>query len=344
MPSKRKHLLIMRLSAMGDVAMLVPVLKAFRSANPDAEVTILTRAFFQAFFRDVEGVRFFSPDLSGRHKGFPGLIRLAKDLAALGITHVADVHDVLRTKIVRTILSCKGVKVAVIDKGRAEKRALTRKHRKLRRQLKTTVERYRETLIRAGMECPEPVPATRQAAPIPEEIRRITGPKSGRWIGVAPFAQHRGKIYPLPLMAELIGKLSEKGTVFIFGGGDYEREYAEAMEQKYPGVVSVIGKIRLASELDLISNLDVKVTMDSAAMHMASLVGVPVVSVWGATHPFAGFYGFGQDMGNAVQLDLDCRPCSVYGNKKCMWGDWRCLERIHPEVIAARVGEVLDNL
>lgn len=326
---------------MGDVAMLVPVLKAFREANPDVEVTILTRAFFQAFFRDIEGLRFFSPDFGGRHKGLAGLGRLARDLAPFGITHVADLHDVLRTKLLRRLLGHKVQKTAVIDKGRAEKRALTRKHRKLRKQLKTTVERYRETLLRAGFECPLPVSVERMPRPVPEEIAQLAGAKEQPWIGVAPFAQHRGKIYPLPLMTEAIGELAAMGKVFIFGGGDYEKEYAEAMEKMFPGVVSVIGKIRLAAEINLISNLDVKVTMDSAAMHMASLVGVPVVSVWGATHPFAGFYGFGQDPDDAVQLDLDCRPCSVYGNKECMWGDWRCLERIPPTAVAGRVAAVL---
>lgn len=328
---------------MGDVAMLVPVVKAFRQANPDVEITILTRAFFQPFFREVRGVSFFSPDLAGRHKGFRGLMRLAKDLAALGITHVADTHDVLRTKIVRTLLGGKVRKVAVIDKDRAGKRALTRKHRKLRRQLKTSVERYRETLQRAGFEVPEPAPEPRHTVPVPTEISNLAGAKTLPWIGVAPFAQHKGKIYPLPLMTELIGLLSSRGKVFVFGGGDYEREYAEAMEERFPNVVSVIGKIKLAAELDLIANLDVKVTMDSAAMHMASLVGTPAVSVWGATHPHAGFYGFGQDPDNAVQLDLECRPCSVYGNKACMWGDWRCLERIEPAAIFRRVDSVLNK-
>lgn len=342
MREKRTHILIIRLSAMGDAAMVAPVVGALRAAHPDAEITILTRPFFQPFFRDVENVGFLAPDFAGRHKGLAGLVRLANDISACGVTHIADMHDVLRTKIVRRMLRFRVKGISVIDKGRADKKALTRKYNKKLRQLEPTVDRYRDTLLRLGFAIPKPAPPQKKALAIPEEISRAAGRKQGVWIGVAPFAQHKGKIYPAAQMAELIAMLAARYKVFIFGGGQYEKEYAEAMQQRCGGnVVSVIGKIKLAQELDLISNLDAMVTMDSSSMHMASLVATPVVSVWGATHPFAGFYGFGQDPANAVQLDLPCRPCSVYGNKPCIYKDYRCMERITPEMIFDRVEKVL---
>ncbi len=341
---KAPHLLIIRLSAMGDVAMVVPVLKALKTDYPDLRITILTRPFFQPFFRDIEGIGFLAPDFKGRHKGVAGMIRLYRDIAACGVTHVADLHDVIRTKVLRRMLLLTGKQVSVIDKGRADKRAMTRKFRKFLEPLKPTVERYRDTILRLGFRFRKPVPEQKSSRPIPAPIFDIVGEKHGKWIGVAPFAQHRGKIYPTQQADELIGLLAgEYERVFVFGGGPYEREFAECMEMRHPGVVSVIGKIRLGDELDLIANLDLIVSMDSSAMHMASLVGTDCVSVWGATHPYAGFYGFGQDPRNAVQLDLSCRPCSVYGNKPCLFGDYHCLTRISPQMIADKVREVLNR-
>lgn len=109
----------------------------------------------------------------------------------------------------------------------------------------------------------------------------------------------------------------------------------------YPRVVSLSGKLKLDGELALISHLNVMVSMDSANMHLASLVGVPVVSVWGATHPFAGFMGWGQSMDNAVQLDLPCRPCSIFGNKPCLRGDYACLEGLKAEMIMNKINLIL---
>ena len=85
------------------------------------------------------------------------------------------------------------------------------------------------------------------------------------------------------------------------------------------------------------SYIDVMVSMDSANMHLASLVGTTVVSVWGATHPYAGFMGWNQKEENAVQVTLPCRPCSIFGNKPCRRGDYACLRQIEPSDIIQKI-------
>ncbi len=335
---KINHLLIIRLSAMGDVAMSVPVVAALRRTRPELKITILTRPFFRPFFRDVADIEFLELDPKGRHKGLRGLLRLADDIRRAGIDGVADLHDVLRTKVVRTILRLHRIKVAVIDKGRKAKKELTRRSHKVFVPLTSTIERYYITILRLGLRFYIDTHMVRKPSPMPESIASLAGPKEGVWVGVAPFAKHKGKIYPIPLADELIGILSRTyDKVFIFGGGSHEQSFAEGMETRHQGVVSVIGRVNLSAEMDVISNLDAIVSMDSSAMHIASLVGTPAISVWGATHPFAGFYAFGQDPADAVQLDLQCRPCSVYGNKPCIFGDYRCLDNIPPQTIADAV-------
>ena len=336
---------------MGDVAMTVPVVGSLRETYPDTEIVVLTTPFFRPFFRDVKGIEFFVPDLKGRHKGVMGLWCLAGDMWKEygGFDMVADLHGVLRSRILRFFLRMRGARAASIDKGRGEKRRLTRLRHKALVPLRTTIERYTDVFARLGLNLPQPVAniaplALRKPKPLNERSRNLTGRHDGKWIGVAPFAKHPGKIYPPELMEQVIAGASRmpKAKVFIFGGGPEEKVFAERLEQKYPKVVSVVGELKLEEELDVISNLDLMVSMDSSAMHMASLLGVPVVSVWGATHPFAGFYGFGQDYSNAVQLDLPCRPCSVYGNKPCAIGGYPCMNDIAPEIVIERIAAALD--
>ena len=335
-----QRILIIRLSAMGDVAMTVPAVDALRHAYPELKISILTTPFFQPFFREIPDLDFVPFDKKGRHKGFRGLFRLWNDIRkAQKIDAVADLHDVLRSKVLRTLFRLSGKRVAVIDKGRAEKKALTRPKNKIRKPLEPTVERYADVLKRLGRPVTLPPRAERRTHPVPDAIAETAGAKSGKWIGIAPFAQHQGKRYPPELMEQVVGRLSQNGdyTLFLFGGGPQEQAVADEWAAKYPNTVSAIGKVRLAQELDLISNLDALVSMDSSAMHMASLYAVPVVSVWGATHPSAGFMGWGQSETNAVQLDLPCRPCSIYGNKPCMYGDYRCMHNINPHKIIERI-------
>jgi ADP-heptose:LPS heptosyltransferase len=91
------------------------------------------------------------------------------------------------------------------------------------------------------------------------------------------------------------------------------------------------------------SHLDLMLSMDSANMHLASLTGVPVISIWGATHPYAGFMGYGQNPDNAIQTSLPCRPCSIYGNKPCMSKDYACLNDIRPETVLEKIQLTIQN-
>ena len=173
-----------------------------------------------------------------------------------------------------------------------------------------------------------------------EEVKaKSLKPRGEKWIGIAPFAAHKGKIYPLEKMERVIELLLEREPncrIFLFGGGAEERELLTQWESRHDRCTcALLGS--LYNELVLMSHLDTMVSMDSANMHLASLTGTRVVSVWGATHPFAGFMGWNQSPADAVQTTLPCRPCSIFGNKPCLHGDYPCLNSITPEEIVERV-------
>ena len=200
-------LLVIRLSAMGDVAMTVPVLALLRRQYPEIKITVLTTKFLQPFFREVADVSFFAPDLKGRHKGVKGIWTMSRDLGRFDL--VADLHDVLRSKGLRKLMRLKGSRVAYINKGQKEKKALTAPEKKIKVQLKTTVERYRDVFLKLGFDLP-PVPLPERIRyPMSETVRELAGAREKRWIGVSPFAQHRGKIYPPEMMERVIVRLSE---------------------------------------------------------------------------------------------------------------------------------------
>ncbi len=339
-----KHILIIRMSLMGDVVMTVPVIRALRKKYPEVKITVLTRPFFAPFFRGIRNMRFFLLNIHVRHKGFWGPFRIASDAKKDGVDAVADMQDNVSSQMIRKLLGVKGCRVAHIDKGRGSKRRLCRKGYMNFHQLKTTVQRYADVLRDLGFEL-DPEPTSEMTLPIPLAINYLHGPKTGPWIGIAPFAKYSSKVYPVEQMEKVATALADRAQkVFIFGGGANERRVAEQIATLRDNIVSVIGIMGLGDELNLISNLDVMVTMDSVSMQMSSLVGTPAVSIWGGTHPYAGFYGFGQDPANAVQLPLECRPCSVIGNKPCKYSDYKCLNQIRPETIVEKVWSVYEKL
>lgn len=332
-----RHVVAIRLSAMGDVVMLAHTLRAFKAAYPDVKVTVATRRQFESFFDGID-VDFIFVDTNGRHRGVAGLWKLYRDIGRRNVDAIADMHGVLRSIVVRSLFRMSMYRCAKINKGKVEKWFRVGYNSQNSVPLKHTVVRYCDVLRDLGFEFDNPAPAVKMARPNP------MGEKHGLWVGFAPFSAHDGKTYPADLRVEAVRLLSGRyDRVFIHSGGGAEAEFAMQMERAYGNVTAVNGKVDMAGELNLISNLDCIVSMDSLAMHMASLVATPVVSVWGATHPALGFLGYGCSPEGVLQVDMPCRPCSVYGEMKCQYGDYRCLRAITPEMIVAKVDEMIAS-
>lgn len=318
-------MLAYRFSAFGDVAMTAPVFREFLEQNPDVEIVMVSRNNFEALFADIPNVIFKGINLDD-YKGIFGLRRLAKELIKeFNPDLIANLHDVIRTKVLDKIYRRKGLKVFKINKGKEEKEHLTDVWNLNKVQLKKTVERYADVFREMGFK-----------VELSHQLRPKSIKKSG--IGFAPFAQHQGKMLPLEKSYELVRILAKKHTIYFFGGGKSETEILEKWEKEIPNTFSLAGKLSLTEELKKISELELMISMDSANMHLASLMGTRCVSIWGQTHPFAGFLGFGQSEEDVVQVkDLTCRPCSVFGDKECYRGDWACLGEMDIQKIVDKV-------
>lgn len=345
--SKIKHIVVFRLSAMGDVAMTVPVIRAFVSQHPNVKITIVSRPFFKPFFDGISNVNFFGIDLKERHKGFFGLLRLYKDLKQLKIDALADLHNVLRSKIIRNLFALSGIKTAFVDKGRTEKKALTRAENKIFRPVMSMFERHKKVFQELGFDLNLNNPEFPAKATLSSEILKITGEKTQNWIGIAPFAQYESKVYPQDLMQEVIDKLAQNtnNKIFLFGGGNKEIEILNQFAFGKENAITIAGKIKFEEELKLISNLDVMLSMDSGNSHIAAILGIKVITLWGATHPYAGFLSFNQTMDSALVSDREkypLLPTSVYGNKK-VEGYEDAMRSISVESVVEKVVENLKK-
>ena len=310
------------MSAMGDVAMTIPVIRALVQQNPNVKITMVSRPLFQPFFEEIPNVDFFAVEVKGRHKGFLGLLKLYSDLKQLDIDAVADLHNVLRSQIIRTLFALSGKKIAYTHKGRADKKALTRTENKVFQPVKSMVDRHVDTFNQLGLRIDLSNPTFPKKAILSNDITKLSGEKGNhKWIGIAPFAQYESKVYPKDLMQQVIDDLASNTNtkIFLFGAGNKEIETLNSFAKGKENVINVAGKLKLLQELDLISNLDVMLSMDSGNAHIAAMLGVKVVTLWGATHPFAGFKPFHQPIENCIVSDREkfpMLPTSVYGNKK----------------------------
>lgn len=334
------RILVIRFSAMGDVALTVPALSGLLEKYPDNEVIMLTRNPFQPLFSPVKNVRFFSPDLKGRHKGIPGIYRIYRDIRDSSDPDiVVDLHDVLRSKMLRLLFRIAGKPVFILDKGRKEKKLLISGKKKV--FLKHTVERYSETFARAGFPIVPSDKVIIQPGPDALKETHILFPGGDYLkIGVAPFARHNLKMWPEENMIRLLKLIAEgRNSRFYLFGGIEDAARMEHFQSKIPGALNVTGKYKLETELALMSRLDLMIAMDSSNMHMAALTGTRVISIWGGTDPMAGFGPWMQPENYSIRVpveELDCRPCTIYGKGKSR-NNFKCMTRLTPEIVYRRM-------
>jgi len=334
------RLLVIRFSAMGDVALTIPVLRGVLQHNPDLEITMVSKANLEPLFHDIERLEFFRVQL-GNYSGISGLYRLYRKLQVHGKWDaIIDLHSVMRTWVIGGLFKLSGVPVHRIDKGRSEKKALVRKEDKIFKQLKHSTERYLDVFKSFGFE------GTVETGTVVHVIEKARNSlelfiaendlsRDKKWLGLAPFSKHKQKTWPLSKVTSLIEALQEDGTyqIFLLGGRE-DAEELSGLERLYPFCSNLAGRLSLDEEIALIHQLDLVIAMDSFNMHLAALIGTKVISIWGGTHPYAGFGPINDNDQYIAQVpheELNCRPCSVFGSNPCYRGDWACLKGVEAE-------------
>ena len=339
------HVLVFRFSAMGDVAMMVPVLRKLFHQNSGVQVTLVTRPFYTPIFNEFPQLQIVTPDFKSTHKGVKGLWKLFVALKKLRPSAVVDLHAVLRTHLLRFFFRLFGYRVLKINKGRSAKRRLTRVKNKIFVPLQSTPYRFAEVFSKLGFDIDLTVSEHIDPLPLTESIRQSLPPKDRPWIGIAPFAAHPGKVYPLDLMQKVIAFLQQEHCIFLFGGGASETHQCELWEKAYPNVTSMANRYALKEELAIISNLSLMLSMDSANGHLAANYNIPVVTLWGQTHPFAGFAPFGQPDSFALSADrgqYPKLPTSVYGSH-IPKGYQAAMRSIDPKHVIERILVILSQ-
>ncbi|MBT8235742.1 MAG: glycosyltransferase family 9 protein [Bacteroidia bacterium] len=343
-PDRPKRLVVLRFSALGDVALTVPVILAFLEAYPAYSLTVVTRPIFSPIFANIERVNVMEAELEGVHKGMPGLFRLFSSIRELQAETILDLHNVLRTKVLRFLFGFQSNRFKAVDKGRSEKKALTRSANKVLKPLKHTTQRYKEVFEALGYSFGLGSTQTLPSLKMPQNILD-TSRLEGKVIGIAPFAAHEGKVYDLRRLEKVIREINAQidCTIICFGGGNKEKSAIAHWNSTYPNCINLIGQVAFEEELKVISNLDLMLSMDSGNGHLAAIFGVPTLTLWGITHPFAGFAPYGQPEENSLVADktkFPLIPTSIYGNT-CPPGYEEAINTISEEEIVSKILTIL---
>lgn len=377
---RQLNVLAVRFSAIGDVSLLVPAFQQVLASNPELNIIFVSKPFFEPLFTGIDRLKFIGIKLND-YQGLRGLFKLSSLLLNFNQNGLfLDLHDSLRTKILRSIWQLRGKKVFVLDKGRAQKAALIRKRHKILHPLKHAVERYLDVFKVAGVfinisdrPANSAESGVSEISSIPTVDTVIIERGTVNWLGgklatdLPHYPQPNRKAYQLGFapfagfdlkefepekkvdLLKLLLKSYPQSTIILFGGKEKQAELQKLC--KATSADEFNGSVVLASdlagnfqeELKLIQQLDLMLSMDSGNLHLAAISGVRVLGIYGTTHPYLGFSPYGQEQSGTVGLEgLECRPCTVYGNGKCYRGDFACMRQLPLDLIIEKINSRLE--
>jgi len=278
-----RSILAYRFSSLGDVALTVPVLKTLEATDPDLKIYFATQPAFKGLFSTLKNVEVIDADIYGSHKGLMGIKKLQKECSQKPFDIAIDLHNTLRSKLLSTLLKLKKKKVVTYDKMR-DKRKEFIKSKQLTSPLPHVTSLYMEafrSVSNSEQICDGPWIKPALELEMIDRIK-LAGllPKTGKWICVAPFSKHGSKqwVKMLPLLKDL-ARL-EDIKLFCMAFGEWETMIAKEWKKDIPGLYIISEGFTLEEQLSTIASMDAMVSMDSANMHLAALVGTPVVSIW----------------------------------------------------------------
>lgn len=337
------RILVFCFSTLGNIAMTIPVFRALFDAHPELQISLVIPAKARPLFKEFERLEAVPVFFNERHQGWKGLYRLFKELQDQNkYTAIADLQGDIRSVVLGGFFQLRGSGVERISRGRLEQKALTRSQKKIFKPLTHTVFRYATVFQKLGLEV---TVADTPSPPKPAFNLKFTkweNPQR-KWIGIAPFVLELGKRYPLDQMQKVIAYLQQKHTVFLFGGEAQEKQQCVVWAKAFSNVVVVEEELNFEEALELIPYLDLMISMDSAYGHFGANAQLPVVSIWGQTHPYNGSAPFGQSHKQALVPDrkqFPELPVSIDGNRKGV--DMAAIfKTIPPKAILEKALEIL---
>lgn len=345
-----RRILIIRLSAIGDVAMLIPILYGVCRSNLDCRFTLLTQPMLTSLLIDApDNLEAMVIDIKRGEKNFLGLLKFAYRVRQEQFDTIIDLHNVIRTKVIYFLSRVfSHTTYTKIDKHRKDRKQLILE--KQITDLPSMPSLYKQTLSNVDINMDFEVKPIIISPDKLSNIKTFIDLNISNFnivtnIGLAPFASKKSKSVNIDIIKDIVKNLinNTDSNIIIFGASINDDDNTKQLLSISDRIISIDGRLDLMQEIALISKLNCMISMDSANMHFASMVGVPVVSLWSGTVPQAGFLGlFQKKCDTIVAKNIDCSPCSIFGTNTCKREDFICCSSINADEVVLKVKNYLN--
>jgi heptosyltransferase II len=327
-------ILIIQTAFLGDVVLSTPLIKAVKKKYAHSKIFFLLIPQSKELLQNnphLDGIIVY--DKKDKERGVSSFIALARRIRASGFELAVIPHRSFRSALLAYLA---GIPQRVgFDKSSGaflltKKIEYTQNQPEVKRNLSLL-----ETDITPESDClPELFPCEDDFKYIEELFKNWDVKREDKVVGIAPGSVWNTKRWLPERFGEVAESLIEKlGAKVIFIGGKEDEklclEIASNMKSK-PFITA--GKTSPLQSAALISRCRVILSNDTAPMHMAVAMRVPVVAIFGSTIPEFGFAPTGKN-DLVIQKEIYCRPCGIHGRKKCPEKHFRCMKEITTEEV-----------
>lgn len=326
---KTQNILVIKMSALGDVILSVPSLRAIRSRFPDAKIKVLVAISAQMALENCPYINErIVCDFEGRHKGLSGMLRLARELAGNCFEVVFDLQNNKRSHLLAFL------SMALIRYGYDNGKLSIFLNRKVKDDAPylDPVEHQFRVLRAAGVKDSDKRLELWPSKSNEEEAQKLL---SDNWvkpsqslvgINVRASSRWQSKNWPPDYIAQLCDMLARDcGVRVVLTGSAADTDYASsiAASTRSKPIVAA-GRTDIMTLAALIKRFRVYLTPDSAPMHVACAVGTPIVALFGPTDPRRHLSPVKNSVTLCRSFELRCGPCY---RARC-GKNYKCMKRI----------------
>ena len=157
---------------------------------------------------------------------------------------------------------------------------------------------------------------------------------------IFPGTQWETKHWSPQGFVEVSRHLHARGYAILLAGAGRDRPQNAAVAAAFPAAVDICDQTRLSVTAAIMRRAAICVTNDSGPMHMAVSLGLPLVSAFGPTSPIrTGPYGRPEAV---VRVEVPCSPCYIRHIRRCPY-DHRCMTRLSAAMMIERIDRVLAS-
>jgi lipopolysaccharide heptosyltransferase II len=322
-PSESPSILILRLSSLGDIVLTTSLIVALRELYPASKIEMVIAKEYESLVPVIGGLT--RVHIFDKTTGIAGLRALRRKLNAEKFDHVLDLHNVLRTRILRRGL---GKSVSVINKRTFQRWLLVKFKIDRLKNVPDVIGRYFETAASLGV-------TDSGAGPV--LITKSTRQKNR--IAIAPGARHWNKRWPAENFAKVALELISRGYHIDLHGAKEDAIITKEIASNLPAghFTDYAGQLNLQEAAEKISEASLIISNDSGLAHVAGAVGTRVISIFG---PTVKQFGFAPRSANAIVMEIEglyCRPCTAIGLDYCPEKHFRCMKEIESESVIMSV-------